>query len=133
MELTQIQYDVVSDCFPRHRRASRYTNLQILNAFLFVVENGCKRRALPEKYGYWHTVYTRVIRWAHSGVLDRVFAKLQQKQIVSIKIDVISMDSTSIKVHPDAAGTLKKTEHNASARLGEAKTPKFIWLPQAIE
>jgi hypothetical protein len=74
-----------------------------------------------------------VSRWAHSGVLDRVFAKLQQEQTVSIKIDVISMDSTSIKVHPDAAGVLKKTESNASVLLGEAKTPKFIWLPRVIE
>jgi hypothetical protein len=45
-----------------------------------------------------------------NGVIDRVFAKLQEKQTVRIKIEVLSMDSTSVKIHPDAAGARKKNE-----------------------
>ena len=29
------------------------------NAALYVVENGCKRRELPKKYGDWHVIYVR--------------------------------------------------------------------------
>ena len=132
MKLTQAQYDEISDCFPKHRGSLTYTNLHVLNAFLYIAENGCKWRALPEKYGNWHTVYYRISRWAKGGVLDKVFAKLQEKQIVRINIDVISMDSTSVKNHPDAAGARKKTDHSLSECLAEVEIPKFICLPRVI-
>lgn len=109
MELTQGQYDQISDCFPKHRGKLTYSNLQAINAFLYMAENGCKWRSLPEKYGNWHTVCYRLSRRDKGGVLDRVFAMLQEKQTVRIKIDVISMDDTSVNIHPDAAGALKKT------------------------
>jgi hypothetical protein len=43
-------------------------------------------------------------RWTKSGVLTAIFTQLQQKQIMSLKIDTVSMDSTSVKVHPDGTG-----------------------------
>jgi hypothetical protein len=43
-------------------------------------------------------------RWAKKGVLDQVFAKLQQEQILRITIEAFSLDSTSVKVHPDGTG-----------------------------
>jgi len=41
-------------------------------------------------------------------VLQKVFEQLQQQQIIRIKIEAVSMDSTSIKVHPDGTNALKK-------------------------
>ena len=55
-----------------------------------------------------NTIYTRMNRWSKNGVLDQVFEKLQSEQIVRIKIEAFALDSTSIKVHPDGTGTLKK-------------------------
>ncbi|SAK48076.1 IS4 family transposase [Caballeronia ptereochthonis] len=52
--------------------------------------------------------YTRMNRWSKAGVLDRVFTELQREQIVRIKIEAVSMDSTMVKVHPDGTGALKK-------------------------
>lgn len=46
----------------------------------------------------------RMSRWAKSGVLDRVFEQLQLEQIVRIRIEAFSIDSTSVKVHPDGTG-----------------------------
>ena len=43
------------------------------------------------------------------GVLDRVFAALQQRQIIRVRVEVVSLDSTVIKVHPDGTGARKKT------------------------
>lgn len=48
-------------------------NLQVLNAILYVAEHGCKWRGLPKRFGNWHTIYTRMNRWAKAGVLDCVF------------------------------------------------------------
>jgi transposase len=45
------------------------SNLQVINAILFVPENDCNWRALPKRYGKWHTIYTRINRWAKVGVL----------------------------------------------------------------
>jgi transposase len=90
-------------------------------------------RNLPAIYGNWHTIYTRMYRWAKSGVLNKIFMALQQKQLLAIKVEVISLDSTSVKVHPDGTGALKKTDHSLSECLAEVAPPKFIWLPQVTE
>ena len=46
-----------------------------------------------------------------NGVLDRVFEQLGQEGIVEVSLDVLSLDSTTVKVHPDGTGALKKTAH----------------------
>ena len=109
------------------------TNLQVVNAILYVAEHGCKWRGLPKRFGNWHTIYTRMSRWTRAGVLDKMFEALQQEQVIRIRIEAVSLDSTSIKVHPDGSGALKKTDRNPSASPEEAGTPRFIWLPRIAE
>ena len=109
MEITEEQYVRIKDGLPVQRGNVSLTNLQVLNAILYVAEQGCKWRGLPKRFGAWHTIYMRMNRWAKNGVLDRVFAQLQLEQIVRIKIEAFSLDSTSVKVHPDGTGALKKT------------------------
>jgi transposase len=65
----------------------------------------------PETFGPWHTIYVRINRWAKNGVLERIFYALQEAQITNKRITILSLDSTSVKVHPDAVGVLKKTEN----------------------
>lgn len=132
MELTQEQYERIADCLPVQRGNVKLQNLQVLNAILYVAENGCKWRRLPERFGNWHTIYTRMNRWAKKGVLDEVFARLQQEQIIQIKVEAVSLDSTIVRVHPDGTGALKKTVRKRSASPEADGPPKFIWLPQMI-
>ena len=61
------------------------------------------------------TIYTRMNRWSKNGVLDRVFEHLQRAQLIRIKLEAVSLDSTVVKVHPDGTGARKKT------------APKTIW------
>ena len=77
MEITAEQYEKIKDSLPIQRGNVKLQNLQVLNAILFVAEQGCKWRGLPPRFGNWHTIYMRMNRWAKSGVLDRVFEKLQ--------------------------------------------------------
>jgi len=109
------------------------TNLQVINAMLYVAEHGCKWRGLPKRFGNWHTIYTRMRRWAKSGVLDKMFEELQREQVVRIKIEAVSLDSTSVKVHPDGTGALKKTGHSPLESPAADGTPRFIWLPRMLE
>jgi len=121
MEITAEQYERIQDCLPVQRGNVRHLNLVLLNATLYVAEHGCKWRGLPKRYGNWHSIYVRMNRWAKKGVLDQVFAKLQQEQILRIKIEAFSLDSTSVKVHPDGTGALKKwtASHREIARRME--------------
>jgi transposase len=133
MELTRQQYEKIKDSLPLQRGNVRLSNLEVLNAILYVAEQGCKWRGLPGRFGNWHTIYVRMNRWAKNGVLDRVFEKLQLEQIVRIKIEAFALDSTSVKVHPDGTGALKKTGRRRSASPGADGTPRFIWLPRMLE
>ena len=132
MELTPEQYEKIKDSLPVQRGNVRLENLQVLNAILFVAEQGCKWRGLPSRFGKWHSIYTRMNRWSKNGVLDRVFEKLQLEQIVQIKIEAFSLDSTSVKVHPDGTGALKKTAHKPLENRAADGTPRFIWLPRML-
>ena len=132
MELTEAQYSQIADCLPRQRGHVRLSNVQVLNAILYIAEHGCKWRGLPTRFGRWHTVYTRMSRWAKAGVLDRVFDRLQQAQIIRITIEAVSLDSTIVKVHPDGTGALKKMVPRPSGNHAAAGPPKFIWLPRIL-
>ena len=108
----------------------RIGNLDVLNAVLYVAENGCKWRALPARFGNWHTIYTRLRRWAAAGVLDRAFQALQEHRLIRIRVERVGLDSTSGKVHPDGTGARKKTVRKPSASRAAAGPPRFIWLPR---
>ena len=133
MEITEAQYQQIENCLPRQRGNVSLSNLQVLNAILYVAEHGCKWRGLPRRFGNWHTIYTRMNRWSKSGVLDRLFEQLQRPQLIRIKIETVSLDSTIVKVHPDGTGALKKTAPNPSASRAEDGAPRFIWLPRMLE
>src|ERR1019366_2643533 len=118
MEITEAQYQHIASSLPRQRGNVKLPNLQLLNALLYVAEHGCKWRGLPKRFGKWHTIYTRMNRWSKNGVLDQVFEQLQREQIVRIRIEAVSLDSTTVKVHPDGTGALKKrtASHRQVAR-----------------
>src|ERR1700751_5572374 len=133
MEISEEQYARIKDSLPVQRGNVSLSNLQLLNALLYVAEHGCKWRGLPKRFGNWHTIYTRMNRWSKKGVRGRAFEKLQLEQIVRIRIEAIALDSTSVKVHPDGTGALKKTDRRPSASPAADATPRFIWAPRMLE
>lgn len=133
MEITEKEMAKIADILPLQRGNVKHENLKFLNAVLYVAENGCKWRSLPKEYGNWNSIYKKANRWAKQGVLERVFIALQKEQIIQIKIEHVSLDSTSVKVHPDAHGALKKVGNSASAKPEEGGTQSFMWLPRMIK
>ena len=102
--ITEERYAFVRLHLSVRRGNVRISTLTMINAILFVAENVCTWRALPPRFGNWHTVYTRMRRWADAGVLDRLFDALQEHHQVRVTVDCPGLDSTSVKVHPDGAG-----------------------------
>ena len=130
MRLTYEQFDKIQHLMPLQRRKATIANYDFLCAILYLIENGCKWRALPKEYGNWHTIYVKLNRWSKNGTLERIFEALQNESIISIETTVVCLDSTTVKVHPDATGALKKTENRALAAQKAALRPRFIWLPR---
>jgi transposase len=117
MQITPTQYQQIESLLPRQRGNVSLGNLQVLNAILYVAEHGGKWRGLPPRFGNWHTIYTRTNRWAKSGVLDRVFSALQRQQIIRVRVEAVSLDSTLVKVHPEGTGALQ----NGPQTIGKSR------------
>lgn len=50
----------------------------------------------------------RMNRRSKNGVLARVFEQLRQEGIVDVSLEVLSLDSRTVKVHPDGTSALKE-------------------------
>jgi transposase len=48
MEITDAQYRLIEHCLPIQRGNVSLSNLRVLNAILYVAEQGCKWRGLPK-------------------------------------------------------------------------------------
>ncbi len=66
------------------------------------------------------------------GVLQAGFLRLQQLGMIQIQVNVVSLDPTCIKVHPDGMGALKKVGCSPSEGHEVDGTPSFIWSPHLI-
>ena len=107
MKISKKEFEKIKKLMPIERKPAKISNQQFLNALLYMVENGCKWRALPKKFGNWHTVYMRFSRWAKNGTIQRIFEELQKQNVIETQGEILSLDSTSIKVHPNASGARK--------------------------
>ena len=133
MKISAEQYNKIKDVLPVQRGNVEVENMTFLNALLYITENGCKWRALPEHFGKWNTIYRRVNRWAKKGIIEKLFEKMQKEQMLAIKVEFMAIDSTSVKAHPDAFGAVKKTALKLSASHAEVGRQRFIWLPLMID
>ena len=67
MELTQTHFERIAHLFPKQRGNVSLSHLAVLDAILYVAEQGCKWRGLPASFGNWHTIDTRMNRWAKAS------------------------------------------------------------------
>ena len=98
MKLTKKQYRKIEHLMPIPRKPPEISNYQFLCALLYMIENGCKWRALPKKYGKWHTIYMRFNRWSKNGTIKRIFEKMWSK----IKSILRKIKVRSASLLPDA-------------------------------
>ena len=108
MEWTEELYDRIRPLLPKQRGNVEIDNLTFLQALQYIAENGCRWRAIPEKFGNWNSIYCRFRYWIDTGVFDRIEKELQSQAIAIKGIKALALDSTYIKVHPDGTGAPKK-------------------------
>ena len=68
-------------------------------------------RDLPERYGPWQAVYSRLRLWRRTGVLDRLLAGLQEGAGAEglLGWELHHVDGTVVQAHQHAAGGKKGT------------------------
>ena len=79
MKINRKEFEKIKNLMPIARKPTKISNQQFLNALLYMIENGCKWRAMPKKFGNWHTIYMRFSRWAKNGTIRKIFEELQKK------------------------------------------------------
>jgi transposase len=111
MKLKDKEWERIEGLFPKQRGNVKIKNRLVFDALIYRCKNGCSWRDLPKEFGYWHAIYMRLNRWAKNGVLERIYKTLSDTTVNTILTEtkLCALDSTSVKVHPDALGALKKT------------------------
>ena len=96
MKLTKIQYKKLEGLMPIARKPAKVSNYQFMCAMLYIIENGCKWRALPKKYGNWHTIYMRFSRWSKNGTISKILEAMKKQKLLNEENYILFIDSTSI-------------------------------------
>ena len=59
---------------PLARNPAKVSNYKFICTILYIIENGCKWRALPKEYGKWYTIYVKFNRRPKNGAIAKAIA-----------------------------------------------------------
>ena len=105
--MSEVQWERIKDTLPgrlEHVGRTAVDNRVFVNGVLWVLRSGARWHDLPERYGKYKSVHKRFMRWAESGVWDRIFADLVKDK----KNLYLMLDSTIVRAHRQAATGRKK-------------------------
>jgi transposase len=106
-ELSDGQWERIKGFLPGRKESVGRTaadNRAFVNGVLWILRSGARWYDLPERYGKYKSVHKRFVRWAHSGVWERVFEELVRDR----KNQYLMIDSTIVRAHQQAATGRKK-------------------------
>ncbi|MFE1409068.1 IS5 family transposase [Streptomyces sp. NPDC058770] len=64
---------------PTGGRPEKHSRREIVDAIRYVVDTGCKWRALPKNFPPWRTCYGFMARWAACGVVGQIRDQLRRR------------------------------------------------------
>ena len=71
-----------------------------IEAIYWIVKTGAQWRELPEKYGYWNSVFKRFNSWSKKGIWDMLFEFCADDP----DLEYLMIDATIVRAHACAAG-----------------------------
>ena len=77
-DLTDAQWEVLAEYFPQGRNSDHHKR-SLINAVLYLNDNGCKWRAIPHEYPPWSTVHSFYYRARVTGLWEKVLIVLVEK------------------------------------------------------
>ena len=93
---------LIEDDYIWKGRPPKVSHYQVFSAILYVLRTGIPWRDLPEKFGSWHTIYTRFKRGSERGLWWKILMSLQARK--KITLNIVLGDSSSFKVHRHGGG-----------------------------
>ena len=118
-DLTEFEWKAIQPLLPnKPRGVPRVDDRRVLNGIFFILRSGMPWADLPERYGPYTTVYNRFNRWRKKGVWDTLMdAIIAAHETRGEKVQMI--DSTSVRVHQQAAAQKNRVEIIVSVAAGE--------------
>lgn len=106
-QLTDDGWDFIAPFLPIGAFGPYPQNLRVqFEGVVWKFRSGAQWREMPERFGPWQTVYDRFRHWRKAGVftalLDGVIAEAARQGKVDLAL--VSVDSTTVRAHHDAAG-----------------------------
>ncbi|TXS54778.1 IS5 family transposase [Streptomyces sp. sk2.1] len=133
--LTDAQWARIEPLLPDRtpKRGGRWRgHRQVIDAIAWKFQTGSQWIHLPREYGSWKGVYTRLRNWAIDGTWERAFTALLAQADAEGDLDwVVSVDSTIVRAHQNAAGARKRgapadePDHHAIGRSRGGLTTKI--------
>ena len=72
MKVTKYRYKRLEKSMPISMKPVKISNYKFMYAMFYVMENSCKWRVLPKKYGKWHVVYIKFSGWQKTVQLSKL-------------------------------------------------------------
>lgn len=99
----------------------------MVNAIVWIVNNGFPWRNLPECYGSWKSVYSRFRKWIEDDILDNIFWVLS----LGAKLEEPFLDMTNVKTHQHSVGAKKELRNKIEHSWGRHQNPcrsRYLWI-----
>jgi transposase len=129
-ELTDAQYAHLEPLLPdpgHHGKAGRpwLPHRTVINGILWILRTGAPWRDLPERYGYWNTVYSRFKRWRKDGTWTCLFSTLldERDDQDALDHDLWCIDGTIARAARCAGGARRR--NRCRPRLDEGLPTEF--------
>jgi transposase len=118
-DLTEFEWRAIQPLLPnKPRGVPRVDDRRVLNGIFHHPRSGSPWADLPERYGPYTTVYNRFNRWQKVGVWDRLMDAIIAAY--EARCETLQMiDSTSVRVHQQAAAQKNRVEITVSVARAE--------------
>lgn len=115
-DLTEFEWKTIQPLLPnKPRGVRRVDDRRVMNGIFYILRSGSPWADMPERYGPPTTVYNRFNRWRKAGVWDRLMDAIIKAHDGKVQM----IDSTSVRVHQQAAAQKNRMEMHVSVEVGE--------------